>query len=130
MKKIDNKYYTNFMDSHFGEQVIESLQLCSMLKKKDESGYYHVEHAIPFTNVKPSEIYKVQLEKEVTLDYTEGESPEPIKITEEEKDAHEKSKQFLARQSRIEAAKKLKAVKSRQIIVSKEVMLGFKNRVT
>ena len=130
MKKIDNKYYTNFMDSHFGEQVIESLQLCSMLKKKDESGYYHVEHTVPFVNINPSDVYRVELEKEVKWDYTEGKTPEPMEIQEEEKDAHEKSKEFLLRQSRIEAAKKVKPVKSRQIIVSKEVMLGFKDRVT
>ena len=32
----------------FGRQDVNTLQLCAMLKKKAESGYYQVEHSVQF----------------------------------------------------------------------------------
>eukprot|EP00058_Branchiostoma_floridae_P009159 XP_002594647.1 hypothetical protein BRAFLDRAFT_131751 [Branchiostoma floridae] len=48
IKKIDPKLYEEFNDQRFGEQVVEGLQLCSMLKKKETDGYYHTEEQVMF----------------------------------------------------------------------------------
>ncbi|XP_078613593.1 uncharacterized protein LOC144883158 isoform X2 [Branchiostoma floridae x Branchiostoma japonicum] len=48
IKKIDPKLYEEFNDQRFGEQVVEGLQLCSMLKKKEADGYYHTEEEVMF----------------------------------------------------------------------------------
>ena len=48
LKKIYPDIYEEFVDTYFGTQEVRSLQLCSMLKAKDISGYYHVEHKIDF----------------------------------------------------------------------------------
>ena len=47
IKKIDNKYYSNYVDESFGIQTIQSLQLCSMLAPKDKNGYYQVVFSVP-----------------------------------------------------------------------------------
>ncbi|KAI8501452.1 positive regulation of delayed rectifier potassium channel [Branchiostoma belcheri] len=48
IKKIDPKLYEEFQDERFGDQVVEGLQLCSMLKKKEADGYYHTEEQVMF----------------------------------------------------------------------------------
>ncbi|XP_035666484.1 uncharacterized protein LOC118409519 isoform X2 [Branchiostoma floridae] len=48
IKKIDPKLYEEFNDQRFGEQIVEGLQLCSMLKKKEADGYYHTEEQVMF----------------------------------------------------------------------------------
>ena len=48
IKKIDHKYYRDFENVDFGNQTIESLQLCSMLAPKGKNGYYQVVHSVPF----------------------------------------------------------------------------------
>ncbi len=47
VKKIDSKFYSDFAGADFGTQAVESLQLCSMLHRKDENGYYRVLHSVP-----------------------------------------------------------------------------------
>ncbi|XP_029636507.2 uncharacterized protein LOC115211903 [Octopus sinensis] len=48
LKKIYPDVYEEFIDSYFGCQPVGSIQLCSMLKRKGISGYYHIEHEINF----------------------------------------------------------------------------------
>ncbi|XP_044147960.1 A-kinase anchoring protein 7 isoform X2 [Bufo gargarizans] len=48
MKKIDAHLYKDFQDHCFGEETLTRLDLCSMLKKKQPSGYYHTEASILF----------------------------------------------------------------------------------
>ena len=46
VKKVSPSLYERYSKRHFGVQTVMSLQLCSMMKPKDEAGYYHVEHAV------------------------------------------------------------------------------------
>ncbi|KAM9316674.1 A-kinase anchoring protein 7 [Gastrophryne carolinensis] len=48
MKKIDQSLYKEFENHSFGEEVFHQLDLCSMLKKRGPSGYYHTEASIVF----------------------------------------------------------------------------------
>ena len=48
IKKIDSKYYSHYADATFGNQTIESLQLCSMVAPKDKDGYYQVVYSVPW----------------------------------------------------------------------------------
>ncbi|XP_040285076.1 A-kinase anchoring protein 7 isoform X2 [Bufo bufo] len=48
IKKIDAHLYKDFQDHCFGEETLTRLDLCSMLKKKQPSGYYHTEASILF----------------------------------------------------------------------------------
>ncbi|GAB1602919.1 uncharacterized protein LOC115211903 [Argonauta hians] len=48
LKKIYPDVYDEYIDAYFGCQPVMSIQLCSMLKPKGISGYYHVEHEIKF----------------------------------------------------------------------------------
>ncbi|XP_043920472.1 A-kinase anchoring protein 7 isoform X2 [Protopterus annectens] len=46
IKKLDPKLYQNFVTHWFGEEAVNQVDLCSMLKKKQPSGYYHCESSI------------------------------------------------------------------------------------
>ncbi|XP_069831068.1 A-kinase anchoring protein 7 isoform X2 [Dendropsophus ebraccatus] len=46
IKKIDASLYEDFQAHCFGEDTVMRLDLCSMLKKKQPSGYYHTEASI------------------------------------------------------------------------------------
>ncbi|XP_077019019.1 A-kinase anchoring protein 7 isoform X2 [Tamandua tetradactyla] len=46
VKKIDPNLYEKFTDHRFGEEVLHRIDLCSMLKKKQSTGYYHCESSI------------------------------------------------------------------------------------
>ncbi|XP_063773368.1 A-kinase anchoring protein 7 isoform X2 [Pseudophryne corroboree] len=48
IKKIDTSLYKDFQDHYFGEDTLVRLDLCSMLKKKQQNGYYHTEASIFF----------------------------------------------------------------------------------
>lgn len=41
ISKLKEEWYAKFADEHFGSQQVNSLQLLSMLKPKDEHGYYY-----------------------------------------------------------------------------------------
>ncbi|XP_023385585.1 A-kinase anchoring protein 7 [Pteropus vampyrus] len=41
VKKIDLKLYEKFISHRFGEEMVHRVDLCSMLKKKQNNGYYH-----------------------------------------------------------------------------------------
>ncbi|VDI32135.1 Hypothetical predicted protein [Mytilus galloprovincialis] len=44
IKKIDPSTYSSYKNDQFGKQLVTCLQLCSMHKPKDRTGYYHVSH--------------------------------------------------------------------------------------
>ncbi|XP_055247875.1 A-kinase anchoring protein 7 isoform X8 [Gorilla gorilla gorilla] len=46
VKKIDPDLYEKFISHRFGEEILYRIDLCSMLKKKQSSGYYHCESSI------------------------------------------------------------------------------------
>uniref|UniRef100_A0A673TKC0 A-kinase anchoring protein 7 n=1 Tax=Suricata suricatta TaxID=37032 RepID=A0A673TKC0_SURSU len=46
VKKIDPELYENFISHRFGEEMVQRIDLCSMLKKKQSNGYYHCESSI------------------------------------------------------------------------------------
>ena len=48
IKKIDESLYKEHINTEFGRQYVNTLQLCAMLKKKAESGYYQVDHCVQF----------------------------------------------------------------------------------
>lgn len=48
MRKVDPAFYSKYRDRHFGPQTMISLQLCSMLKREQASGYYHVDYEVFF----------------------------------------------------------------------------------
>ncbi|KAM4633357.1 uncharacterized protein akap7 [Polymixia lowei] len=46
IKRVDPGLYSSFTDKFFGDLRVERLDLCSMLKKKQEDGYYHTESSL------------------------------------------------------------------------------------
>ncbi|XP_042651919.1 A-kinase anchoring protein 7 isoform X3 [Tyto alba] len=48
VKKIDSSLYEDFKSHYFGDEILRRLDLCSMLKKKQPSGYYYCESSIVF----------------------------------------------------------------------------------
>ncbi|XP_053498195.1 A-kinase anchor protein 7 isoform X3 [Ictalurus furcatus] len=48
VKKLDSSLYAAFEQRVFGEENVCTMDLCSMLKKKDADGYYHREKTVTF----------------------------------------------------------------------------------
>ncbi|XP_036024811.1 A-kinase anchoring protein 7 isoform X2 [Onychomys torridus] len=46
VKKIEPELYEQFINHRFGEEMLDRIDLCSMLKKKQSHGYYHCESSI------------------------------------------------------------------------------------
>ncbi|KAL1770121.1 A-kinase anchoring 7 isoform X1 [Sigmodon hispidus] len=46
VKRIEPELYEQFINHRFGEEILSRIDLCSMLKKKQSSGYYHCESSI------------------------------------------------------------------------------------
>ncbi|KAM3860985.1 uncharacterized protein ACN63O_014397 [Diretmus argenteus] len=46
IKRVDPDLYSSYTDRFFGDQRVERVDLCSMLKKKQEDGYYHTESSL------------------------------------------------------------------------------------
>ncbi|KAM3931288.1 A-kinase anchoring protein 7 isoform 2-T2 [Leptodactylus fuscus] len=66
IKMIDALLYKDFQDHCFGEDTLMRLDLCSMIKKKQPSGYYHTESSIFFGHKngrEPDEAELVSLSK-------------------------------------------------------------------
>jgi len=53
IKKIDPELYKDYVNQHFGTQIIESIQLLSMTNPKNEEGYYDGDE-IYFSSFDPS----------------------------------------------------------------------------
>ncbi|XP_034999495.1 A-kinase anchor protein 7-like isoform X1 [Hippoglossus stenolepis] len=46
IKRVDPALYSNYNNKFFGDQTVERVDLCSMLKKKQQDGYYHTETSL------------------------------------------------------------------------------------
>ncbi|XP_016531363.1 A-kinase anchor protein 7 isoform X2 [Poecilia formosa] len=46
IKRVEPGLYSDYTDKFFGNQTVERLDLCSMLKKKQQDGYYHTETSL------------------------------------------------------------------------------------
>ncbi|XP_032398962.1 A-kinase anchor protein 7 isoform X1 [Etheostoma spectabile] len=46
IKRVDPALYSNYTNKFFGDQTVERLDLCSMLKKKQQDGYYHTDTSL------------------------------------------------------------------------------------
>uniref|UniRef100_UPI0037E93032 A-kinase anchor protein 7-like isoform X2 n=1 Tax=Semicossyphus pulcher TaxID=241346 RepID=UPI0037E93032 len=46
IKRVDPALYSNYTNKFFGDQTVERVDLCSMLKKKQHDGYYHTETSL------------------------------------------------------------------------------------
>ncbi|CAG01793.1 unnamed protein product [Tetraodon nigroviridis] len=58
VRRVDPALYSSYTNKFFGEQTVERLDLCSMLKKKQADGYYHTETSLPMAhwNISPDNI--------------------------------------------------------------------------
>ncbi|CAN9507753.1 unnamed protein product [Ophioblennius macclurei] len=61
IKRVDPALYTNYTNNFFGDQTVERVDLCSMLKKKQQSGYYHTEASLPLSGRRRSEPDEAEL---------------------------------------------------------------------
>ncbi|XP_056437122.1 A-kinase anchor protein 7 isoform X1 [Gadus chalcogrammus] len=46
LKRVNPDLFSSYTDRFFGDQRVDRLDLCSMLKKKQEDGYYHTESSL------------------------------------------------------------------------------------
>ncbi|XP_069570558.1 A-kinase anchor protein 7-like isoform X4 [Brachyistius frenatus] len=46
IKRVDSALFSNYTNKFFGDQTVERVDLCSMLKKKQQDGYYHTETSL------------------------------------------------------------------------------------
>ncbi|KAJ0026968.1 hypothetical protein NQD34_017968, partial [Periophthalmus magnuspinnatus] len=46
IKRVDPSLYSNYSERFFGDQPVERVDLCSMLKKKQQDGYYYTETSL------------------------------------------------------------------------------------
>ncbi|CAL9692248.1 unnamed protein product [Knipowitschia caucasica] len=46
IKRIDPLLYSDYTERFFGDQPVERVDLCSMLKRKKQDGYYHTESSL------------------------------------------------------------------------------------
>uniref|UniRef100_A0A3B5LCX6 A-kinase anchor protein 7-like phosphoesterase domain-containing protein n=1 Tax=Xiphophorus couchianus TaxID=32473 RepID=A0A3B5LCX6_9TELE len=46
IKRVEPGLYSDYTSKFFGNQTVERLDLCSMLKKKQQDGYYHTETSL------------------------------------------------------------------------------------
>ncbi|XP_068199423.1 A-kinase anchor protein 7-like [Antennarius striatus] len=46
IKRVDPALFSNYTNQFFGDQTVERVDLCSMLKKKQKDGYYHTETSL------------------------------------------------------------------------------------
>lgn len=46
IKRVEPSLYSDYTDRFFGDQPVERVDLCSMLKKKRQDGYYHTESSL------------------------------------------------------------------------------------
>ncbi|XP_061609022.1 A-kinase anchor protein 7 isoform X2 [Phyllopteryx taeniolatus] len=61
IKRVDPSLYSNYTSRFFGEQTVERLDLCSMLKKKQQDGYYHTETSLQLGGHRRSEPDEAEL---------------------------------------------------------------------
>ncbi|XP_061785757.1 A-kinase anchor protein 7-like isoform X1 [Nerophis lumbriciformis] len=61
IKRVDPALYSNYTSRFFGNQKVERLDLCSMLKRKQEDGYYHTETSLQLGGRRRSELDEAEL---------------------------------------------------------------------
>ncbi|XP_013917113.1 PREDICTED: A-kinase anchor protein 7 isoform gamma isoform X2 [Thamnophis sirtalis] len=65
VKRIDSSMFANFKNYHFGDELMNRLDLCSMLKKKQPNGYYHCESSIVVGKSPETALVKEALHREL-----------------------------------------------------------------
>ncbi|XP_034383891.1 A-kinase anchor protein 7-like isoform X2 [Cyclopterus lumpus] len=63
IKRVDPALYSNYTNKCFGDQTVERVDLCSMLKKKQQDGYYHTETSLQLGGRRRSEPNEAELLK-------------------------------------------------------------------
>lgn len=61
IKRVDPALYSNYTSKCFGDQIVERVDLCSMLKKKQRDGYYHTETSLQLGGRRRSEPDEAEL---------------------------------------------------------------------
>ncbi|XP_033504572.1 A kinase (PRKA) anchor protein 7 isoform X2 [Epinephelus lanceolatus] len=61
IKRVDPDLYSNYTNKFFGDQAVERVDLCSMLKKKQQDGYYHTETSLHLGGRRRSEPDEAEL---------------------------------------------------------------------
>ncbi|XP_029281236.1 A-kinase anchor protein 7 isoform X2 [Cottoperca gobio] len=61
IKRVDPALYCNYTNKFFGDQTVERVDLCSMLKKKQQDGYYHTETSLQLGGRRRSEPDEAEL---------------------------------------------------------------------
>ncbi|KAM9356055.1 uncharacterized protein KZ484_014079 isoform 5-T5 [Pholidichthys leucotaenia] len=61
IKRVDPALYSDYMNKFFGDQTVERVDLCSMLKKKQQEGYYHTETTLRLGGRRRSEPDEAEL---------------------------------------------------------------------
>ncbi|XP_049612218.1 A-kinase anchor protein 7 [Syngnathus scovelli] len=61
IKHVDPSLYSAYACRFFGDQTVERLDLCSMLKKKQQDGYYHTETSLQLGSRRRSEPDEAEL---------------------------------------------------------------------
>uniref|UniRef100_A0A3B3TIR2 A-kinase anchoring protein 7 n=1 Tax=Poecilia latipinna TaxID=48699 RepID=A0A3B3TIR2_9TELE len=61
IKRVEPGLYSDYTDKFFGNQTVERLDLCSMLKKKQQDGYYHTETSLQLGGRRRSEPDEAEL---------------------------------------------------------------------
>uniref|UniRef100_A0A3Q3E3U8 A-kinase anchor protein 7-like n=1 Tax=Labrus bergylta TaxID=56723 RepID=A0A3Q3E3U8_9LABR len=61
IKRVDPALYSNYTTKFFGEQTVERVDLCSMLKKKQQDGYYHTETSLQLGKYPQTKQYQSEL---------------------------------------------------------------------
>ncbi|XP_030260913.1 A-kinase anchor protein 7 isoform X2 [Sparus aurata] len=61
IKRVDPALYSNYTNKFFGDQTVERVDLCSMLKKKQQDGYYHTETSLQIGGRRRSEPDEAEL---------------------------------------------------------------------
>ncbi|XP_047243910.1 A-kinase anchor protein 7-like isoform X2 [Girardinichthys multiradiatus] len=61
IKRVEPGLYSDYTNKFFGNQTVERLDLCSMLKKKQQDGYYHTETSLQLGGRRQSEPDEAEL---------------------------------------------------------------------
>ncbi|XP_041831157.1 A-kinase anchor protein 7-like isoform X2 [Melanotaenia boesemani] len=61
IKRVDPALYSDYTSKFFGNQMVERVDLCSMLKKKQQDGYYHTETSLQLSGRRRSEPDEAEL---------------------------------------------------------------------
>ncbi|XP_062267777.1 A-kinase anchor protein 7-like isoform X2 [Platichthys flesus] len=61
IKRVDPTLYSNYNNKFFGDQTVERVDLCSMLQKKQQDGYYHTETSLQLGGRRRSEPDEAEL---------------------------------------------------------------------